>query len=110
MTCEIRLDYGVITAVLLGLLLFGIGYNALVAWMERKGYTEGYLSLIVALGVFVTLCGVAILSIQAALLTLLAFVATGTPMIIGSITRYLKARENMIKAIIAEAKQNDQTP
>jgi hypothetical protein len=109
MTCEIRLDLGIVLAVFLGLVLFGIGYNALVAWLERRSYTEGYLSLIVALGVFVTLCGVAILSIQAALLSLGAFIATGTPMILGSIARYLKARENMIKAIIAEVKKHDQT-
>jgi hypothetical protein len=104
--CEIRLDFGTIAAVLLGLLLFGIGYNALVAWLERRGYTEGFLSLIVALGVFVTLCGVAVLSIHAALLALGAFVATGTPMIIGSIIRYLSRREAMKQAIIAEVKDD----
>ncbi|NPV77931.1 MAG: hypothetical protein HPY59_16340 [Anaerolineae bacterium] len=102
MIFEIRLDYGMITAVLLGLVLFGIGYNALVAWAERRGYTEGYLSLIVAMGVFVTLCGVAILSIHAALLTLLAFIASGTPMIIGSILRYIHRREAMKRAIVEE--------
>ncbi len=105
MICEIRLDYGVITAVLLGLLLFGIGYNALVAWLERRGYTEGYLSLIVALGVAMTLAGVAVLSIQAALLALGAFCATGTPMIIGSITRYLKARDEAKRVMLDEVKQ-----
>jgi hypothetical protein len=97
-----RLDYGVITAVLLGLLLFGIGYNALVAWLERRGYAEGFLSLIVAFGVAVTLAGVAILSIPAALLTLLAFIATGTPMIVGSIVRYIHRREATKRAIVEE--------
>ncbi|MEZ0396804.1 MAG: hypothetical protein ABWK53_10305 [Anaerolineales bacterium] len=102
MSCEIRLDSGVILAVFFGLMLFGIGYNALVAWLERKGYTEGFLSLVVALGVAVTLAGVAVLSIQAALLTLGAFVASGTPMIVGSIVRYLQKREEAKKAILAE--------
>lgn len=106
MTCEMRLDYGVITAVLLGLLLFGIGYNALVAWLERRGYAEGFLSLIVAFGVVVTLAAVAILSIHAALLTLLAFAASGTPMILGSIVRYLKARDEAKRAMIAEVKDD----
>ncbi|GAP10587.1 hypothetical protein BECAL_01760 [Bellilinea caldifistulae] len=105
MTCEIRLDYGVITAVLLGLLLFGIGYNSLVAWLERRGYTEGFLSLIVAFGVAMTLAGVAILSIHAALLTLLAFVATGTPMIVGSIVRYLRRRDEAKRAMLDEVKR-----
>ena len=102
MICEIRLDYGVISAVFLGLLLFGIGYNALVAWLERRGYTEGYLSLIVSFGVAMTLVGVAVLSIQAALLALGAFVATGAPMIVGSIIRYLRARDEMKRSILAE--------
>lgn len=102
MNIEIGADFGVISAVLMGLFLFGIGYNSLVAWLERKGYTEGYLSLIVAFGVAVTLAGVAILSIQAALITLGAFIASGTPMIIGSIVRYLRKREEMKRSIIEE--------
>ena len=106
MNIEIGADFGVILAVFLTLVLFGIGYNALVAWLERKGYTEGYLSLIVAFGVFVTLCGVAILSIPAALLTLGAFVASGTPMIVGSIVRYLRKREAMKRSIIEEIKHD----
>lgn len=106
MTCEIRPDYGVISAVFLGLLLFGIGYNALVAWMERRGYTEGYLSLIVAFGVAMTLIGVAVLSIQAALLSLGAFFATGTPMILGSIVRYLHKRDEAKRAMLDEVKDD----
>jgi hypothetical protein len=106
MSCEIRLDFGAIAAVFLGLVLFGIGYNAFVAWLERRGYTEGYLSLIVAIGVFVTLCGVAVLSIEGALLALGAFVATGAPMIIGSIARYLRKRDEMKRSIIAEVKDD----
>lgn len=102
MNIEIGADFGVISAVFLALVLFGIGYNSLVAWMERRGYTEGYLSLIVAFGVAVTLAGVAILSIPAALLTLAAFIASGTPMIVGSIVRYLRKREAMKRSIIEE--------
>jgi len=93
---------GTILGVFLLLFAFGIGYNALVAWLERRGYTEGYLSLVVAFGVAVTLCGVSILSIHAALLTLGAFVASGTPMIVGSIVRYLRKREEMKRSIIEE--------
>lgn len=103
---EIGSNSGAILAVFLSLALFGIGYNAFVAWMGRRGYTEGYLSLIVALGVFATLCGVAVLSIQAALLALMAFAASGTPMILGSIIRYLKKREDMKRSIIAEVRDD----
>lgn len=102
MNCEIRLELGEVLAVFLALVLFGIAYNAIVAWLEQRGYTEGYLSLIVAFGVAATLGGVAILSIQAALLTLVAFVGSGTPMIIGSIVRYIKARDQAKKAILED--------
>lgn len=104
MVFEIRLDLGIVSAVLLGLLLFGIGYNAFVAWLGHRNYTEGFLSLIVATGVFVTLVGVAVLSIEAALLTLGAFIASGTPMIVGSIVRYIQKRESAKKALIEEVK------
>lgn len=102
MVCEIKPDFGLYLAVFLGLLLFGIGYNAFVSWAERKGYTEGYMSLIVAFGVAMTLFGVAILSIQAALVTLLGFIASGLPMTIGSIWRYIQAREQSKLAIKRE--------
>ena len=104
MVCEIRLDLGTIWAVLLALVLFGIGYNSLVAYLERRGYTEGYTSLLVAFGVFITLCGVATLSIGAAVLSLAAFAASGMPMIIGSIVRYLQKRDQMKRAMIEETK------
>jgi hypothetical protein len=107
MNCEIRFDFGSISAVFLGLMLFGIGYNALTAWMERRGYTEGYLSFIVALGVTITLASVAILNLQAALLTLGAFIASGLPMIAGSTVRYIRRRDEEKRAI-AEETRHDQ--
>lgn len=106
MTIAIGSDSGTILAVFLGLVIFGIIYNELVAWMERRGYTEGFLSLIVALGVFVTLVGVAVVSIPAALITLGAFIASGSPMIIGSIVRYVRKREEDRQALIAELKND----
>lgn len=102
----IGVSLGAFLAVFGALFVFGIGYNTLVAWLEHKGYIEGYLSLIVALGVAVTLGGVAILSIQAALIALFCFAASGTPMIIGSIWRYLQKREAEKYAMIAEAKDD----
>ena len=95
-------ELGSIVATFLGLFLFGIGYNWFVNHIGSKA--EGYMSLIVSLGVFVTLIGVGILSIQSALLSLGAFVATGTPMIIGSIARYVQKREAALKAIKEDLK------
>lgn len=89
----IRVDFGLIAGIYMFLILFGIGYNALTAWMDRHGYMEGYTSLMVALGVLITLAPLAIISWQGVLLVLGGFVASGLPMIIGSITRYLHKRE-----------------
>lgn len=102
-----RVDSGLFWAVFGGLALFGLGYNAFVAWAERRGYTEGYMSLIVACGVLVTLGGVAILSVPAALTALAAFVASGTPMIIGSIVRYVQRRAAERERILAEVRHGN---
>lgn len=86
-------DSGTIMVVLWGLLTFGYCYNMAVSWMTRKHYTEGFLSLVVAFGVLVTLIGAAFINWQAALLVLVCFAASGTPMMIGSIARYVRRRE-----------------
>lgn len=99
MTFEIRVDFGQITAVLAVLTLFGVGYETFVAWLTRKHYTEGFLSLLVALGTLVTLVGLAILSIPAAILAFACFVGSGLPMIVGSLVRYAQARARLIEEI-----------
>jgi len=99
----IGVDSGQILGVLIALLLFGVYFNQFVAWLERKRYTEGFLSLIVATGVGGTLIGLAILSIEAAALALACFAASGTPMIVGSIVRYVRAREAAQKRMRYEA-------
>jgi Kef-type K+ transport system membrane component KefB len=89
---SIKPEFSLILAVYLVLVLFGIGYNHTVAWWERQKYIEGFTSLAVVLGVLMTLGGVAVVDWQSALLALGAFAATGTPMIVGSILRYVRAR------------------
>jgi hypothetical protein len=93
MEVTFRVDLGLVSGLYLVLVLFGIGYNSLTSWMEKHGYMEGYTSLMVALGVLITLAPLAIISWQGVLLVLGGFVASGLPMIIGSITRYLHKRE-----------------
>lgn len=88
----IGLDLSKVLAVIAALMLFGILYNLIIGWAEEKRYLEGYTALAVALGVLITLVGVALVSWQAAVITLGAFVASGTPMLAGSISRYMRAR------------------
>ena len=78
-------ELGLILAVYFALALFSIGYNALIAYLEREGYLEGMVSLSVAVGSAVTIGAMAFFNWQFALLTLDAFAASGSPMIIGSL-------------------------
>ena len=87
--------------------VFGYFYNQLVAWMERKSYMEGYLSFIVAAGVALTLIFVAIVDLFAALLCLAFFIATGLPMIIGSVQRYVITRSKDKQDVIQEGLKHD---
>jgi len=79
--------------VVCGLLLFGTAYNAFVAWIEDRGYDEGFTAILVVGGVGVTLIGVAFVDWQAALTSFVAFCASGLPMVVGSLLRYAKRRE-----------------
>lgn len=88
--------------VAIGLALFGLAYNQLVTWTKRRGYDEGYMSLIVTGGVAITLLGVAILDASAAALAFFAFVLTGLPMVAGSVWRHVRARERSQNAIRRE--------
>jgi vacuolar-type H+-ATPase subunit I/STV1 len=99
------LSLGGVVNVMLGLFIFGLGYNWAVSRLGRK--LEGYMSLVVAMGVMVTLVGVLLLSPGAALICVLAFAATGLPMIFGSIVRYITRRESSRSAIIDEVEHDD---
>lgn len=86
-----------LTAVLLGLTLFGIGYNRLIAYAHH--HALWHVSVSVALGVAVTLLVPAVvwwrLSLafwQSGLVLVLCFTASGVPMMIGSARRTIKAR------------------
>ena len=80
-------NWQTIGSLLFGLLMFGLAYNALVhALGDRK---EGYTGLLVVAGVLVTLGAVAMISWQAALLSLGAFAASGTPMLVGDVVRHI---------------------
>ena len=89
----IQPSYSLVLALIYALLTaLGIGYNALVANMERKQYIEGFTSLAVAAGVGMTLLPFWFLGPVPIWQVYLAFVCTGTPMMVGSILRYVKAR------------------
>jgi hypothetical protein len=93
---QLGLNLAVIYA---GLLLFGLAYNALTAWLEFKKYAEGYTSDLVVIGVaatvlpFLTLAGM-YPAWQIVFYIFGGFVCSGLPMAVGSKMRHAKAREN----------------
>lgn len=74
------------------LVVFGLIYDAIIGYLERKHLLEGFTAYAVAFGVTVTLGGVAVKDKKAALQCFLGFVASGTPMILGATWRYAEAR------------------
>ena len=69
------------TAVMAGLLFFGVAFNAFVAWLgERK---RGQTAMLVVIGVAVTLAGAAVVDFWAAVWVGVCFVASGAPMVLG---------------------------
>lgn len=96
-TIEARLT----VAVLAGLFLFGCVYNWLVGQLERQGQDRGFTSLLVALGCAVTVGGYGMIVADWRLLALMfgCFVASGLPMIGGSIVRYVRSRSREEQAV-----------
>lgn len=86
---------------------FGLWYDRRVSQWEQLGYHEGYLSLIVALGVLVTIAGIAVLDLvltwNAGLTALVAFSASGLPMIAGSVRRHVASQRRLFRKSAAEA-------
>jgi len=89
----------VILIVLLVEFLFGLGYNAVVAWAHE--HRLAHVSQSVALGVAITLLIPAVVWFetemqfwQAGILLAMCFTASGIPMIVGSMKRTVTEKDN----------------
>ena len=106
-----RGNLGAILVVLGALVVFGYFYNRFVAWMEGQGYDEGYTAYLVVGGVMVTEISAAIMvylmlwrgicvmgddalaiATESLGLHLLAYLASGLPMIVGATLRHAQER------------------
>jgi hypothetical protein len=96
-------------STMLGLALFGLAYNQVVAWLELKGYHRGYTAVLVVGGTIVTLAAaIPVVGWMQVLMIGLCFVASGTPMIIGSIGRHVRERAQEHQLDRQEVIENDQ--
>lgn len=95
-----NINWLVFALVALGLVIFGLGVNALVGILERLGALEGRRALLVVLGVFGTLVGaVFVVGLVPAVVVGLLFVASGIPMIGGEWIRDAQDRQNAAQAL-----------
>lgn len=85
-----NLQTGLVVFIVIGAPMFGYFYNQL---MDRLHNENEHTSLYVAIGVFVTLLFVALLSWKAGLLGGLLFALTGLPMMIGEYRRTEKNKK-----------------
>lgn len=89
----------------LSLLIVSIGYNALTAWAEGRGI-DGYVSLLVVGGVAYTLVAVVwLIGWQNTCILAGAFMASGFPMVLGSITRHIAQRRREENLLLDHARR-----
>ena len=90
---NIATSWPVFGLVLISLVLFGCGYNALTKWLERNKFERGFVSLLVAGGAAVTVLAAGFLiGFEQSLIVLACFAASGLPMMVGSVARYIADR------------------
>jgi len=82
-----------VVAIYLALLLISLGYNYLVAYLDRHGYLHGNTWVSVACGVAYTVAMTAFISPLFALIVLGAFVMSGIPMALGAMYRHANQRK-----------------
>lgn len=95
---------GTISLVVIAGLLFGTIYAIIIHQLKQAGRLDGYTALAVVVGVLISVALSAFLiGIINALLVILIFITTGTPMIIGDIYNYTeqrKRKDNEIRQVI----------
>lgn len=90
-------------AIIAALIIFGIFFDRIVGRIEDDDPDHGYTAIWVVIGVLVTVAASAFLvGWWNALLVLLAFAASGAPMILGSIRRHLRNRRRDRRAIVSQ--------
>jgi len=97
----------VLVAMCLALLIFGFGYNLITEKAEKTGFIRGYTSLFVVGGVAVTVAATAVVNYAFAVITAVAFVFSGTPMIVGSMVRHKREELCQLQQAREEARHGD---
>lgn len=83
---QFGVNSGLIGAVSIASILFGIIYAVTIHLLREYGWLKGYTAFAVVAGVITTVTLSAfIIGLKAALIVVLFFICTGTPMILGDI-------------------------
>lgn len=92
------LDSGAVTATVVFLFLFGLGFNQIINYLHRKGLNEGFtwLEVVIGVGVVVVASGFT-LGWGTTLILLIYFGAAAVWMIAGDIWRGVRAKQAEIR-------------
>lgn len=96
-------QYGPNLGVLLALFVFGCCYATLIAWLNTYSFLEGYTALAVVLGVAITLSSAQYMHhpepLHDFLWELLAFGASGAPMIFNNLREHFNRLKDERQAV-----------
>ena len=92
---NLAIDWLLLGVILITLMLFGTLYALFVNRYFDHLQEGGFMSLVVVVGVLITLAGVAFIYWPAAIVVLICFTASGFPMVIGDVVRAIKKRERV---------------
>jgi predicted membrane channel-forming protein YqfA (hemolysin III family) len=80
---------------IVALAVFGYFYNLVNEWAEREGYNDMFVGLSVAFGCLITIIGAGnVIGVEALVVVLACFAASGTSMIAGSLFRVWKREKS----------------
>lgn len=106
MTMQMTTETWLVLALVGCLVVFGVVFNRRVQRLEEETPEHGYTAFLVAGGVLVTVAVMApLVGLRATALLLAGFVASGSPMIIGSVGRALERMRLEREALRAEARR-----
>jgi hypothetical protein len=92
----VAVGYGQLIGVLVGLFVVSVFYALALEYSERHwGFVSAYTWLTVVIGVGYTLAGLALLSLEAAVLALFVFAASAIPIVARSIINDLRERNEL---------------
>lgn len=91
------INWGAVALAYAASLIFGLAYNWIIEQAERAGFMRAYVSIFVAGGCAALIALTGLVNLHFALVTAGAFIAGGTPMIVGSMIRHQRKENEALR-------------